>query len=208
MGLVDDKAYAIEARLNALMGRVGLVDAGSNPEVVSGAGLTSNISGALAQPASASLPVTVSNAALTSIGFRTIPGGDNETGTSDDIYASGFFTTGNPVPASATFSVFWGGTGGTLIGSLAVPTIPASVTNLGWYVRATVVWISSSNAEVTLEVGWHTAAGVGSSAVYFATSNTGSLSTASNNLSLAFQWGSAPGAQSLVADTFRLARVS
>jgi hypothetical protein len=207
VSITDDKAYAVEQRLNALMGRVGLVDAGSNPEVVSGAGLVSNISGAIAQPSAASLPVTITGGSLTSIGFRQFPAGDNEAGSSQELFGSGFFTTGNPAPASGTFGVYWGGTGGTLIGSLAVPSLGPSLTSLGWFARATIVWVSTTNAEVCLEVGWHTSAGVGGSAVYFTNTNTTGLAVTAQNLSLAFQWGSTPGGQSLIADTFRCERV-
>lgn len=207
--LTDDKAYALETRLNALMGRVGLVDSGSNPQVVSGAGWTGNIGGSkLAGVRTISgLATTV----LTSAGFTSVPGGDVEAGTTYQIHASGSFSTGSgTAPSGITFSVFWGGIAGANIASASPPgAIGTSISGAGWYIDAEVNFLSTTEAEVTLRVGWHTAAGIGNEVSVFSIADTTGLSTGgSQNLSLGIQWGSAPTGTSLNCDACRLGRVA
>lgn len=194
----------------------GLLSFGSAPAILSlssggyitatdGAGFTQNLSGCRFNSVT---NATVSSTSQLALGFRTIPANDVENGCAYSIHASGFFTTGT-TPSSATFSVFWGGLGGSNIGNLAIPTITAGLTNAGWALDAIVDWISTTNAEVKIYLKWHTGSGVSGSAEWFTVSNTTALVTStSNNLTLAFQWGSAPGATSLGCDVVRIGRIA
>lgn len=177
------------------------------PAYVNPQGLQQQISGSKLASANTA---NVTTTALTSLGFMTVPASDVETGASYQVHASGSFSTGNSVPTSATFKVFWGGTGGTVIATLAIPgTLAANLSGAGWFADAEINWLSTSEAAVTLRVGWHTGSGVAGSVVYFAIADTTGLTTGSNqNLSLGFQWGSAPGGQQLLCDICRLGRVA
>lgn len=206
MGLVDDKAYAIEARLNALMGRVGLVDAGGNPETVSGAGWTGNTTASkLAQVNNVS---GLATAALTSCGFTVVPGGDVEAGTTYKIHASGFYSTGASAPTGITFGVFWDGIGGTNVAS-ATPsgTIGNNITAASWYLDAEVNWKSGTEAEVTLVLGWRNANGIANSLFFYTVADTtGLVTNATKNLSVGVQWSSAPAGTSFGCDICRFER--
>ncbi|HVB42289.1 MAG TPA: hypothetical protein VNF47_06210 [Streptosporangiaceae bacterium] len=141
----------------------------------------------------------------------TVPGEDVEAGASYQIHASGSFSTGTTVPSSATFTVFWGGTAGTSIGGLAVPAagLWASSSGSAWILNAEINWISTTEAETSVVLHWHTASGVSGSVTWHAVALTTGLSTTGNeNLSLAFQWGSAPAGTSIVCDIERTGRVA
>lgn len=155
----------------------------------------------------------VTTTANSSLGFFGVPASDVSVGSSFQGHASGSFSTGASVPTSATFKVYWGGITGTVIASLAVPSIPASASGLGWWIDFEANWMAIGNGtaevEVTLKVGWHTLAGVSNSVVYHVVANTSSLNTTiAQNLSMAFQWGSAPGGQQLLCDVSRVGRVA
>lgn len=187
-------------------------DSSGYPVLTDENGMTLNISGSkLANPAgSGPYPITVSNASATSLGFMTVPQGDVETGTTYDIHATGFFSTGASVPSSAVFNLHWGGIAGTNIGSLTIPgTILANASTLGWTFDAEANWASTTEVIVTITVGWHTATGVGGSTVYFTVSDTTGLVTNSGNknLSLGFVWGTAPSGTSLTCNAFRAGRL-
>ena len=181
-------------------------DGSGYPQVTDGAGLALQVSGSkLANVAGTQITGTT----LTSIGFMTVPGGDVETGASYQIHASGSFSHGTSVPSSETFTVFWGGIGGTAIATLAVPTITASLSGSAWFLDAEVNWISTTECEVTLRLGWHTAGGVAGSVTWFTVAETTGLSTTGNeNLSLGFKFGSAPAGTNFLCDVSRIGRVA
>lgn len=187
-------------------------DSTGAPTITNGPGLTQQISGSkLANPAAAGpYPIQDTGTTQTSLGFMTVPANDVETGSSYQIHASGSFSTGTSVPSSATFTVFWGGIGGTAIATLAIPgTLAASLSGAGWFVDAEVNWVSTTQCEVRLIVGWHTSSGVSGSEILFVVANTSGLTTSSNeNLSLGFKWGSAPTGTNFLADVFRAGRVA
>ena len=208
MGLVDDKAYDLEKRLNALMGRVGLVDGGGNPETVSGNGWTANTSSSrLAGIAGIS---ALNTTVLTSAGFTSVPGGDVQAGTSYDIHASGSYATGASAPSGITLGIYWGGIGGTAIATLSPPgPIGTNLSGVNWYLDAEVNWRSATEVQVTLVVGWRNASGVGNSTfLYVVTDTTGLSTTGSENLSVGVQWGSAPTGTSFNCDICRIGRVA
>lgn len=187
-------------------------DAAGYPTVTDGAGLTQQVSGSkLANPAAAGpYPIQDTGTGLTSLGFMTVPAGDAETGSSYQIHASGSFSTSASVPSSATFTVFWGGIGGIPIATLVVPgPLAASLSGAGWYLDAEINWISAASVKVTLVVGWHAGPGVTGSEVVFVIGSASGLATnVSENLSLGFQWGSAPAGTSLACEVFRASRVA
>jgi hypothetical protein len=150
----------------------------------------------------------VGTTANSSLGFMTVPANDVVAGSSYEGHASGSFSTGASPPASATFRVYWGGTGGTAIAALAVPAVPANAAGQPWYMDFEANWQSTTAVEVTLRVGWHNGTGVANSVTVFTVSNTtGLTTTSSENLSMAFQWGSAPGGQQLLCDVSRLGKI-
>lgn len=208
MGYVDDKAYDLEKRLNALMGRVGLVDAGSNPEVVSGAGLVQNISGS--GLAAVSTIAGLSSAVLTSAGFIAVPGGDVEVGSSYQIHASGTFGTGGTPPASITFGIYWDSVGGTQLVSCTPPgAITGGLSNIGWSLDAEVNWMTTGEATCTLRVYWHTNAGIGNEVIVFNVgTQTGLATNATKNLSVGVQWTTPAAGTTLNCDVCRIAKVA
>ena len=183
-------------------------DAGGYPAVTDNAGLALNVSGSQLANIGGTTVTTVS---LTSLGFLTVPAFDVEAGASYQVHASGSFTTGGSAPSSATFGVYWGGVGGVVLASLAVPAagLITGASGLGWAVDAEVNWISTTQAETTLTLKWHTASGVAGSVEWFAVSNVSGLATGGiKNLSLGFTWGSVPASTSLQSDIMRAGRVA
>lgn len=151
----------------------------------------------------------VTTTANSSLGFMTVPAGDVVQGSTYEGHASGSFDTGSSVPSSATFRVYWGGIAGTIIASAAMPVIPANASGLSWFMDFEANWMSTTEVEVTLTVGWRSGAGISNSQVYYVVAQATGLSTGGNeNLSMAFQWGSAPGGQQLLCDVSRLGRIA
>lgn len=171
-------------------------------------GLSLNISGSkLANPGGI-YPINVSNTASTSLGFMTVPGNDVETGSCYQLYASGGFTTGT-TPSSATFTVYWGGIAGTSLVSIAVPNIVAGLSGAGWFLESEIDFTSTTATVATMQLFWHIGTGVANSITWSALgTQTGLTTTTNHNLSLGFQWGSAPGSTSLTVDSFRASRVA
>lgn len=188
-------------------------DSSGYPQVTDLAGVQYNLS--VAKPCNPGVggtyPIAVTNTTLTSLGFMQVLAND-VTGIGPVYFtdAAGFFSTGSSVPSSATFTVFWGGLAGNTLASLAIPgTILASASQLGWWVEAKVYWVSSTEAVTKLKVGWHTATGASGSAEYFVIGDVTSLVTNVNkNLSLGFQWGSAPTSTNLTCTAFQAGRVA
>ena len=150
---------------------------------------------------------TVTTTANSSLGFMTVPANDVETDCSYHIYAFGLFTTGASVPSSATFNVYWGGISGVVIGTAAIPTLTANLSNAGWFADADVTWLSLSEVAVTLRIGWHTAGGIAGSVTWFTTADTTGLDTTTDrNLSLGFKFGSAPASTQLQTTVCRIGR--
>jgi hypothetical protein len=152
---------------------------------------------------------TITTTALTSLGFKSIPGNEVEAGTSFPFRGSGSFSTGGVAPASAIFFLYWGGIGGTIIGSLAVPAagLWINAAGQGYIVEGEVNWIDAATAEVSMELRWRTAAGVGASVTWHSVIKTAGLSTSgAQNLSMAFQWGANPG--TLISDITRIGKAA
>jgi hypothetical protein len=181
------KARSLEARFNALYNATGPVPA---------------------QVAVGNITAT----GPTEIGALTIPASTLQAGVKWTIDYSGYFTTGT-APGSVTWSVNWGPVGSALsgaqIGSLALPAagLIGGVSNLGCKVRAIVWGKSSSSTGCSLEVGWHTAGGVGGSVTWFAISaNTGLTGGAMRDLDLAF--GYTGSGLTLITDAVHIARTA
>jgi hypothetical protein len=178
--------------------------------MVDNAGLAQIVSGSALSTVNGTSPVT--GTGNVAVGFMTVPGGDVVAGSSFIGHASGNFTVGATVPSTAIFGVFWGGGSGTQIGTLSIPAadMPSgTLSAAGWFMDAEINFISKTESEVTLKVGWHSGSGVAASVQLFTvTTTTGLSTTGSENLALCFAWGSAPGSQSFVTNTCRLARVA
>src|SRR5260221_8021840 len=144
---MSDKAYALEARLNALMARIGPWPADIGPIT----------------------DVTTTGLKTLSSSPQTIPAGVIAGTEKYDIDAAGVFTTGNPAPTAMTFSVYYGNIStGTDIGDMALPAagLPVSLAGAPWRLHADVTWMSATGAECMIVLNWRTAGGVGNSAVY------------------------------------------
>jgi len=194
---------------SASLQAIASTDAIGYPDFTDKSGLTMNMSGSrLAQVGGTTITSTV----LTSLGSQTIPPNGIEKGSSFSGHASGSYSTGATAPSGATFSLYWGGTGGTQIASLAIPTtIIPNITNGGWFYDFEANWISTTEVTVTIKIGWHTGANVSTSVVYFRVVDTTGLSTTvSQDLTMAFQWGSIPpGTQTqLVSGLIRIGRLA
>jgi hypothetical protein len=181
-------------------------DASGYPAFTDNAGLPQQVSGsALAQASTAD----ITTAGVASIGYLPVPAGDVEAGASFTGHASGSFSTGATVPSGCSFSVWWGGISGTQVAQLQVPVIPASAAGLSWFCDFELNWMTTSEAECTLTVGWRTGSGVSASAVWYVVGIASGLPTSgTENLSMAFSWGSAPGGQQLLCDVCRIGRVA
>jgi len=196
--LATPSALATASQLYGAAGQLGMVNI---------SGLAENISGSFLSNVSGTSPITTAGTQL--ISARTIKANDVVTGASYQIHASGTFTTGGIAPTSATFYVYWGGSGGTLLDSIAVVTLNPSLTNAGWAVEAETNFLSTTEAETTLTLKWHTAGGAAGSAQWFAISDVTGITTSSDETyGLNFAWGSAPGSQSLATDVCRIGRVA
>jgi hypothetical protein len=181
-------------------------DAAGYPQMTDNAGLTGKLSTSHGAQVGRT---TVTNTNQTALGTLTVPRGDVENGAAYTIHASGSVTTGNPAPSSATFTLFWGGIGGTTIATLAIPTLNANLSSAGWFLDVEIDWISTTESEVTLKVGWHTANAVANTVEWFSIATTTGLATnAAKDLVFAFQWGSAPGGQTLQCDIVRFGRLA
>lgn len=182
---------------------------GGQPQTTDAAGFPQNLSGSQLSSVDTT---SVTGTALTALGHRSIPASSVNAGSAHRIKASGSFTFGATPPSTATFSVWWGGIAGTQIASLQIPAadMPAgAVVQAGWWVDAEVEWLATTATEVTLKVGWHSGSGVGASVTLFATIDTSALvTTGANNLTLAFQWGSAPASTQLQTNVVRVGRVA
>lgn len=184
-------------------------DATGYPTLTDEAGLSLNVSGSkLANPSSSgTYPITVTNTTLTSLGFMAVPGGDAEAGSTYTLHASGQFSLGSTAPSSAEMIVFWGGTAGNNVGSVSIPVLTTGLTNAPWIIDAEITWLSVYECAVDLVLRWRTASGVGGSVSWFGAQTTTSLDTSvSHNLSLGFQWGSAPSGTALNCFVFRAAK--
>jgi hypothetical protein len=152
---------------------------------------------------------TITSTTKTSIGFLNIPAGDVVAGACYECFAAGSYTTGTSVPSGATFGIYWGGVAGTALVTISPVSIATSASAAGWFIRAEVLWLSATAAFVNCELGWHTAAGVTGSTVWFAYGNVSGLTTSSGeNLSLGFTWGSAPASTSLFCAASRVGRIA
>jgi len=181
-------------------------DSAGYPQMTDNAGLTGKLSTSHGAQVGGT---TVTNTNQTALGTLTVPFGDVENGAAYTIHASGSVTTGDSPPSSATFTLLWGGIGGTSIARLAIPTLNSNLSSAGWFVDVEIDWISIAETEVTLKVGWHTGQGVANTVEWFSVATTDGLATnAAKDLVLAFQWGSAPGGQTLRSDIVRFGRLA
>ena len=161
--MTSAKSVSTENRLNDLIARCGPVDTDLSIPDIS----------------------TTGNKALTVL---TIPGGTVQGGEEYTGKAVGSFST-SAIPGSATFTVYQDGVGSATLGSLSVPAAGLwnGAANAGWRVYFEVFYISSTEAWVYIEVAWHTAAGAGGSARWFATQdNTVGSTDTDKDLTLAF----------------------
>lgn len=178
------------------LGQAGLfAQPGVKMSIVSSSGAFYYISGSKAAMVTGT---TVANAAKTSLGFMLVKANDIGGGTTHQIHAAGFYSTGASVPSSATFGVWWGGITGTLLASIVPPTIIASASNANWILDCELNWLSASSVHISVILHWRTAGGIGGSAVFETTATvTGLTTTSDQNLSVSFQWGTAPASTSL-----------
>ncbi|HEY6493317.1 MAG TPA: hypothetical protein VIZ43_08600 [Trebonia sp.] len=186
--MTSPKAYATEARLNALVAATGPVPA----------------------------KVTVGNitaAGPTELTALTVPASTLAAGVKWTIEFSGYFSTGGTPPGSVTWTVNWGPVGnaisGAQIASLAIPGagLLTSASNLGCRVRCTVWGKSATSTGTVLEVGWHTATGVAGSVSWFATANnTGLTGNVNRDLDLAFAYTGS--GVTLTTDAVQIARAA
>lgn len=158
----------------------------------SSTGLIQRVSGS--QQSSVNGSASITTAGLTLVGSMTVPASEVEANSAFIISASGTFTTGATVPGGAAVGIYWGGTGGVQLASLAVPTLNANLTNLGWTLDAETVFLSTTEAWTKMILGWHTAGGPAGSAFWmFNNDVTGLVSTINKDLALSFTWTAGAG---------------
>lgn len=175
------------------------------PHMTQDSGLSMSLSGSrLANVAG----TVITSTAITALGSLTVPGGDVQAGSSYLCHASGSFTTAALAPSNQRMILYWGGTGGTIIAELD-PPVTAGLTGAGWFCDCEVNWLSTTSVEVAMTVGWHNGSGVAASQTFFVVVLTTALvTTGSNDLTLAWKWGSVPAGTSFVCDTIRFAKAA
>lgn len=167
---MSDKAYAVEARLNA------------------------HLAGSLAGVAIAD--VTTTGSKTLGVTDDIIPGGTIAGGEHHVCDAAGRITTGVTPPTTITFTMFYGTTGGVSIGALPVPAagLTASLSGAGWNYHADIVWVSATEAAVSVQLDWHNNNGVANSSRFTDMYDTTGIDTsADKNLTLGFAFTGTPG---------------
>lgn len=138
----------------------------------------------------------ISTSGLKILGQDSIPAGRIQPGSRWIADCRGSITTSGAAPTGFSFTEYWQGTGGTLIGELDMGAsgLWTGASNAAIQAFSIIDWISDNETAVDNYVFWRTAAGTDNSKPYTSLTHTtsgltgGSAGSAGGNLTYAFQW--------------------
>jgi len=162
---------------------------------VSSTGQTAVVGG-VTQSQTSTVTVANSNTA-TSLQSYTVPANDPAAGAIYNIYGYGVYSdTGTP---TLTFTLYWGGVGGTSLATFTSAALGSGVTNVPFVYEATLTFRSTTSAVANLNMNLGTTA-AGASASYVATPSaptTGLTTTAASALTVGVTWSAASASNTI-----------
>jgi len=171
----SSKAYATEQRLSALVRQAGPV--------------LGMLDGSPPYTGTAGNNVAVTHYTIPASAAAALALGHHYRGR-----VNGTFSTGAGAPTDVTFTAFFNGIGGGQLAALSVPGagLWANATAAGWDLEFDVHFLSGTEAETTIRLWWHTAAGVAGSVSWFTVGNNSTLTSGgSRDITLAYKCTSA-----------------
>lgn len=146
--------------------------------------------------AAVSSTTTINTTSLQTLQTATVPANDPQTGSVYVVYGYGVFTS---TTGTATFALYWGGTGGTLIASIPA-FAPAALTNAPFRYKATVNFRSTTSctAEIEVMIDSSTATDAANTFVGAPSTATTVTTTSGSALAVGFTWTTTAGSISLL----------
>lgn len=176
-------------------GSVQFTNSAGSASTVSSTGLVSVLGGGVQ---SQTTTVTVANTnALTSLQSFTVPANDPQAGSIYAMYGYGQYSdTGTP---TLTFTLLWGGTGGTTLTTIPAITLGSSITNVPFFYRAIVNFRTATSAwaNVTLNLATSAATGAVSSFTNTASTATTVTSNVASALTMGVTWSAASSSNTI-----------
>jgi hypothetical protein len=153
--------------------------------------------------------VTVASTnAITALQSYTVPANDVAAGAVYTLEGYGLYSdTGTP---TLTFTLLWGGTGGTALAAIPAITLGSGVTNVPFSYRAMVTARSTTSlwSSVTLDLGTSSTTDAVSTFTNTPTTATTVTSTGSNILTMAVTWSASSSSNTISLTGGRVARVA